>query len=714
MEKTTYQEARKTQPNKDFITSLQTSLQDWVISQEEAQELTEKYKNIQWNILAISKEELNNLAQALEINNPSLKKVLNKLIEKSKETSYLIQESSSIDEEVTSQITNESNNWQTSFQITPTEVEQVSILEKIPNILEQKDLDRYRRVLLWYRESISDLQNSMVENTDFIWRVWDNLIGWLKFVWLTNRETWEDIYKRAFENILQNAKNTWEKIVIEWEWKVISEDQKGKINDLQKDFEALFWETFQSPSTFQVLSNTDYTQYAKYWFYGTSWVVQWAWNWAKWAVEFLWKGLWILAAAAIDDNAREQFKKDVAFIWSKLTPENAKKAADMILQKLEEVLELPGEQQSEALWKITWEIAIIFLWTSFIANAGRSVSQWGTQLVSSWVANISRWNIGTWTLQVAWWTTETIWWAGSVVAAELIWFTWSSKAARWVWKTMEEWTSLSTQIVDNNFTTVEFTWWIKAEGVFKNGELFEWTIIYPNGNLEIIENGVRVRMEKVITLDDSSSWIQAIPQSWISENIVPHLWLSQNDVLRLGGIPEWGNIWKIPDFNSRFLYENLEYRSIRSNNIKTDANILKTKEIPWQKHLLGKEKFVKTDNLVQVERVLWDWNFYKWYIDKSWNPIHWLLLKGDDTVVQYLNWWEIWRWKVLIWETNGNVLLRSGWLQVRVHLNTIKNSLYSEINWKIVSVPFSKEIKLVHDSWRIEIWFFNQDWYLVS
>ncbi len=89
-----YRESRKTQKNKDFIQSLEKSLEDSNIDTREAKELREKYEEIREarnQILAITKDELKSLARWLNIDeNSSLGKTLNKLIEKSQDQGEVI------------------------------------------------------------------------------------------------------------------------------------------------------------------------------------------------------------------------------------------------------------------------------------------------------------------------------------------------------------------------------------------------------------------------------------------------------------------------------------------------------------------------------------------------------------------------------------------------------------------------------------------------
>lgn len=522
MEKIKYKEAIKTQLNQDFISSLQKFLYDWSISQEEARDLVEKYKKIKIDILAISKEELKSLAQALQIWDTSLNWVLNNLIKKSQGKS------------VWTKI--EGDSW-----LKWGKQEMVSMEWNIL-LLKETDIIRYRSLLSSYKYALTDLQESMVENTDIIGRVGDNLIGTLKYFGWTERETGNEIYKKTFENILENAKQTWGKVIQGLEWKTLSQQQKIEIQDLQKEFEELFWQKFQKPSAFQVISNTDYIQYMKYWFYWVKWIWEWAWNWVEWAIKFLWKTIWILSAASLNSDARKQFLQDAEFILSQLTVENAKKAYEMMLEKLEEVWNLPWEQQAEAIWRITWEISIIFLWTNIIANAGRSVSRAWTQTISRWASNIFKGNIGTGTVQVVWGTAEKVWWAGTIVAAEFLWFTSSSKLATWVWKALDESAWLPTQIIDSQFNTVKFPWWIQAQGIFKNGELYSWSITHPNGDIQIVENWKNIKTEKMIVSDDGIFWVSSV------ENWKLLSW-EQSEVLSLGVNLEVWSIWRIPDFS---------------------------------------------------------------------------------------------------------------------------------------------------------------------
>ena len=96
MENLNYSDSRKTQENKDFLTELNKSLDDWKVDNVEAKTLVEKYNKIKeqidWKkeqdkkqILAITKWELSNLAQWLDIDSSSsIWKTLNKLILRSK------------------------------------------------------------------------------------------------------------------------------------------------------------------------------------------------------------------------------------------------------------------------------------------------------------------------------------------------------------------------------------------------------------------------------------------------------------------------------------------------------------------------------------------------------------------------------------------------------------------------------------------------------
>ncbi len=89
-----YRKYRKSQENKDFISELKQSLNDKNISSDEAKKLQDLYKKIVDNehkLLAITKEELSDLAVGIDLQkNSSLWKVLKKLQEISKNNSVSV------------------------------------------------------------------------------------------------------------------------------------------------------------------------------------------------------------------------------------------------------------------------------------------------------------------------------------------------------------------------------------------------------------------------------------------------------------------------------------------------------------------------------------------------------------------------------------------------------------------------------------------------
>lgn len=83
-----YKKARQTQENKNFIKVINESFADWTINDEESIKILEEYKKLKSNVLAITKEELANLATWLQIEGTaSLRKVLNTLKKRAKNSS---------------------------------------------------------------------------------------------------------------------------------------------------------------------------------------------------------------------------------------------------------------------------------------------------------------------------------------------------------------------------------------------------------------------------------------------------------------------------------------------------------------------------------------------------------------------------------------------------------------------------------------------------
>lgn len=82
-----YSETRNTQENKDFLKTIDKSLDnDWIIDNAEAKEILDQYKLLKSNILAISKEELWDFAQWLGLGiDWSLSQTMNKIKEMSQE-----------------------------------------------------------------------------------------------------------------------------------------------------------------------------------------------------------------------------------------------------------------------------------------------------------------------------------------------------------------------------------------------------------------------------------------------------------------------------------------------------------------------------------------------------------------------------------------------------------------------------------------------------
>lgn len=181
--------------------------------------------------------------------------------------------------------------------------------------LSESDLQRFHLRLQWYQNAVNELRESMIENTDWIWKLWDSVLGWLGALWLSEAETGREIYQRNYDDLVNRAQRSWEEIIHQIEINQLTPQQVNEIETIRKWFEEIFWQKFQSPSFFQSVVNTDYIKYANYWAHGALWIVKWAWNGGSGAVEFIWESLGVLTAATLNSTARKQFLTDCELYW---------------------------------------------------------------------------------------------------------------------------------------------------------------------------------------------------------------------------------------------------------------------------------------------------------------------------------------------------------------------------------------------------------------
>jgi len=297
----------------------------------------------------------------------------------------------------------------------------------------KKELRRFQIRLEWLKDSKDILQTSIIENTDIIWRWWDAIITgyrtirnffakWADNLSSTNIQTGRETYENAMEKVNEQAQWILNQIEVflEEKWEELSQEEFEQISAIINDLELLSDADLKLPWAVSIIKNTDYIQYWKLWYKWTVWVAKWAIEWWWMAIEFVWEIMWVLAAATINPTARKKFIEDFKNITSYITVENAQIVwenkwliVDLINQEIEKIWQLPSEEQAEAIWKLTWHISIIFVWTAAIVKSGKLVAEW-----SKW-----KWIIATTLWQTAWRTTQVTW--------EMVWF-WHY-GAMWIW-----------------------------------------------------------------------------------------------------------------------------------------------------------------------------------------------------------------------------------------------------------------------------------------
>jgi len=254
--------------------------------------------------------------------------------------------------------------------------------EKIDNT---KLLINYKWQVVSVLTSLEEVISNRDKNTWFVNTLIDDWVQLINNIRGSTVETWKQIYQQTFEQVKSKIIQI-EKELLKVDFNDLSPDEKLKYQSIMTSISEIkkmeIWDVWVLNSIIASIKSTpESLESSYYWVVWTwKWVIEWTKDMIVWVLDiskFILKYSWSLVW--IDSEYKTEVNNQASKIWDFIQKEGFSWLWDEIYnaiwKEMDTISKLPKNEQSEAIWKLSWKVISLLLLIKWSVVASWKVSE---------------------------------------------------------------------------------------------------------------------------------------------------------------------------------------------------------------------------------------------------------------------------------------------------------------------------------------------------